>query len=179
MLCSVMLDISMSALLRLEPPSLPLLSSMRSHSLSPKKSSAPPPRKPSSEVSHTFISRLSASSIAGDSRLQKDAAVMTPAAKPSMASSAFLIHRPEEKDQPRAQSRDPPGEERSQQRLDRVRQVQKPIEHLITPSCRKEAAGLVCLSPLLPSYAGVSYFASLRLSRRFLCQMRDRPRRSM
>ena len=86
-----MLDISMSALLRLEPPSLPLLSSMRSHSLSPKKSSAPPPRKPSSEVSHTFISRLSASSIAGDSRLQKDAAVMTPAAKPSMASSAFLF----------------------------------------------------------------------------------------
>ena len=63
MLCSVMELISMT-LRRFAAPR----ASSRAQTKSPRNSSAPPPRKPASSVSETFMPRDEASSAAGESR---------------------------------------------------------------------------------------------------------------
>ena len=59
--------------------------------LSAKNNSKPPAKKPTSIVNHGFKFNEIALSIAGDSNEKYEAAIMTPAANPNIASIIFLL----------------------------------------------------------------------------------------
>lgn len=59
--------------------------------LSPTKSNRPPNKKLIVITNIMFIFRVSARDIAGDNSDQKEAAIITPAAEPSIASKMFLF----------------------------------------------------------------------------------------
>ena len=63
----------------------------RSNNLSPKKSKPPPLRNPIAAISHGIIFKLSDISIDGERSDQNDAAIITPAANPNIASIIFLL----------------------------------------------------------------------------------------
>ena len=67
------------------------LFSNREKNLSPENNNNPPPKRPIKATSQAFIPKLVAISIDGLSNDQKDAAIITPAAKPSIASKTFLF----------------------------------------------------------------------------------------
>ena len=64
---------------------------MLSNTLSPIKRSVPPLKKPNEVISQGIIFNVLDISIAGDNSDQKDAAIITPAANPNIASIKFLL----------------------------------------------------------------------------------------
>ena len=61
------------------------------NTLSPTKSNRPPDIKLVAITNIIFIFRVSASDMAGDNSDQKEAAIITPAAEPNIASNIFLF----------------------------------------------------------------------------------------